>query len=140
MIDEIYGGRIRVRVCGILQHEGKILLLNHQSINPDQDFWNCPGGGMEAGETLENALLREFLEETHLSVSIGQLLHHQEIIQGKLHAVELYFSVSACNFAASLGQDPEYNILTELRWFSADEIHQLPKAQCPEFLRHLCFK
>lgn len=140
MIEEIYGGRIRLRVCGLLQHRGKILLLNHRGVLPGQDFWNCPGGGMEEGETVHQTLIREFQEETHLSITVDSFYAMEEVRRGKLHAVELYFTVSALNFAATLGEDPEFNILSEMKWFSADDIHRLPGTQCPEFLRHVCFK
>jgi 8-oxo-dGTP diphosphatase len=138
MIQEMYGGRIRLRVCGILWNEEKILLLNHSGIGKDGIFWNCPGGGVEEGESIVQALTREFKEETKLEIQVQELYHWDEVIYGKLHGVELYFNVSASNFAAQLGKDPEGNILTELRWFTKEEIHQLPKGHCPPFLRGLC--
>lgn len=139
-MEELYGGRIRIRVCGILQREGKVLLVNHRGVLPGRDYWNCPGGGMERGESMTHTLRREFLEEANVEITPGPLYHWEEFRQGKLHAIELYFTVSALNFAARLGADPEYNILTELKWFSAADIHRLSDDQCPKFLRSLCLK
>ncbi len=54
----------------IFDDEGRILLGHRR----DVDWWNLPGGGMEAGETVDEALCREVREETGLEVEIGQLV------------------------------------------------------------------
>lgn len=54
----------------IFDDEGRILLGRRR----DVDWWNLPGGGMEAGETVDEALRREAREETGLEVEVGQLV------------------------------------------------------------------
>src|SRR6266487_7072061 len=54
----------------IFDDEGRILLGHRRDVN----WWNLPGGGMEAGETVDEALLREVYEETRLEVEVGQLV------------------------------------------------------------------
>ena len=54
----------------IFDDEGRILLGHRR----DVDWWNLPGGGMEAGETVDEALCREVREETGLDVAVGQLV------------------------------------------------------------------
>lgn len=53
-------------VKGILFHEGEILLIMRR----DCPVWVLPGGGIEPHETPEEAIVREFEEETGLTVSI----------------------------------------------------------------------
>lgn len=140
LVDEIYCGKIRLRVCGILQNQDKVLLLNHKFLNPENIFWNFPGGGLEPGETIEECLKREFLEETNLSIQIHELIYVNQFIHDKLHAIELYFRVSSSNFEAKLGFDPEINVLTDLKWFTKNQILQLPKSQLPNFITSIAFK
>ncbi|WP_367916218.1 NUDIX domain-containing protein [Leadbetterella sp. DM7] len=139
-IETIYGERVRLRVCGILRHRQRVLLLNHAMLNEDHIFWNFPGGGLEEGENIISALQREFREETHLEVAVHELVHIHQHIAGKLHGVELYFRVSAGDLHPRLGNDPEGNILTELRWFTENDLTQLKTGHCPGFLKEIAFR
>ena len=129
IIKEIYGNKIRVRVCGILKNEDKILLLNHIGINSENIFWNFPGGGIENKESIEECLKREFIEETGIEISIGQLFEIREFIKSPFHAIEFYFFVNSVSKDVILGSDPEHNILSEFRWFTKEEILLLPQNQ-----------
>jgi ADP-ribose pyrophosphatase YjhB (NUDIX family) len=52
-----------IGVFGIItDNEGRILLCHRR----DRDLWNLPGGGVEAGESPVDALVREIKEETGL--------------------------------------------------------------------------
>ncbi len=138
-ITTLYGDRVRLRVCGVLKYNDKVLLVNHSHLNIENQFWNFPGGGVEQGETIEDALIREFREETEIQIKIGNLLHLNEYIAGKLHAVELYFNVNASNLAAKLGQDPEFNIIKGVSWFNKEELSKIPTSHKPSFLSTLAF-
>jgi 8-oxo-dGTP diphosphatase len=52
---------------------GRLLLIKRRN-EPGAGLWSLPGGRIEPGETDEQALAREVLEETSLSVSVGRLL------------------------------------------------------------------
>lgn len=132
-IQELYGGRIRIRACGILIHDEKILLLNHSGLNSENIFWNTPGGGVEENETAEQAVVREFREEVGLDIHVERLVFLQEYINDSLHAIELYFEVSSLSKKAILGFDPELNILTDLDWKTFEEIKNLPYNQKSKF-------
>jgi 8-oxo-dGTP diphosphatase len=62
--------RFRVAVSALIFESGRVLLAHRRDI----DWWNLPGGGMETGETVDQALHREVLEETGLEVEIVQLV------------------------------------------------------------------
>ena len=52
----------RIRVSALLRREGRLLLCRHEK--PDRGaYWLLPGGGVEPGETLVQALHREIREE-----------------------------------------------------------------------------
>ena len=51
----------RIRVSAILRRERKVLLIRHEK--PGREYWLLPGGGVNAGESLVDALRRELAEE-----------------------------------------------------------------------------
>src|SRR5436853_2588161 len=62
--------RFRIAVSALIFDEGRVLLAHRSDI----DWWNLPGGGMEVGETVEEALQREVREETGLEVAVDRLV------------------------------------------------------------------
>ena len=64
----------RIRAVGIIVNNGKVLLMHR--VKHDKEYYVFPGGGVEEGETVEQALLREVNEETSLEVKIEKLLYH----------------------------------------------------------------
>jgi ADP-ribose pyrophosphatase YjhB (NUDIX family) len=59
-------------VTGVVIEDGRILLLNQDA---GARSWSLPGGKLEDGETLAEALAREMREETGLDVELGRLLY-----------------------------------------------------------------
>jgi len=60
----------RIAVSALIFEEGRVLLAHRRDI----DWWNLPGGGMEVGETVDEALCREVAEETGLEIEVEQLV------------------------------------------------------------------
>ena len=61
----------RIGVFALIFNHERHILLGHRR---DIDWWNLPGGGMEVGETVDEAICREVREETGLDVKVGQLV------------------------------------------------------------------
>ncbi len=58
----------RIRVSALLRWEGRILLCRHEK--PGKEYWLLPGGGVNSGESLVDALHRELLEEVGIDEEI----------------------------------------------------------------------
>lgn len=62
----------RIRAVAIVIKDSSILLMHR--INKDRgEYWTFIGGGVEEGETVEEAVLRELYEETSVKASINKL-------------------------------------------------------------------
>lgn len=127
-IAKIYGNRLRVRVCGLCWEGDSLLLVNH-SMSSGKGLWIPPGGGVEFGETLENALKREFLEETGLDIAPSQFAFGCEFIRQPLHSIELFFEVIRTGGSLKKGVDPELQIIQDVRFFSGNDFNALSNGE-----------
>lgn len=123
-INELYGNRTRVRVCGLCWRNEELLLVNHRL--PNGDFWAPPGGGLEFAEPVEVRLKKEFAEETGLLVEVGAFRFGCEFIAKPLHAIELFFEVTVAGGALEKGEDPEIPIIRDVRFMSFPQIAKMP--------------
>ena len=91
-------GKFKFRVCGILEHNGKYLILKMNQNN----FYCLPGGHAELFEDTEQAVLREMREELGYDVKINSLVAiNQNFFIGndgaKMHELGFYYIVNAVN-------------------------------------------
>jgi len=64
----------RIRSAGIIMNGEKVMLIHR--LNQGKEYYVFPGGGVEKGESPEEAASREIGEETSLKAKIGKLLYH----------------------------------------------------------------
>jgi 8-oxo-dGTP diphosphatase len=106
-------------VGGALFHNGKLLIAKRTD---ERKFWpglwEILGGRVEKGESDEEALKREFYEESKIKVKVLKQYHEFRYIYIDDDAVENDFIVSADNFHVVI--DPKEH--TEFRWISENEL------------------
>src|SRR3990172_3953051 len=79
---------MKSRVCGMLVSNNRILLVKHRKSG--DNYYVIPGGGVEAGESNEEGVVREFFEETGLVVKVEKLLFTR-----KGERMEYYYLVTS---------------------------------------------
>jgi 8-oxo-dGTP diphosphatase len=87
----------RIRVSALLRWEDRILLCRHEK--PGKEYWLLPGGGVNAGESLVEALHRELFEEVGIDeelplegpVAIADSIAPRRSLTAK-HVVHIVFS------------------------------------------------
>lgn len=113
---------VRVGVGILVLKDNKILLGKRNERNVlGGDSWTCPGGKLEFGENIVDAVKRETEEETGMKVNEIKLASVSNDIAYGNHFVTLGF---ICDNFEGQPKIMEPNKITEWRWFS---IKELPK-------------
>jgi len=121
-VTDSIAARPQVAVSAGIFRDGKILLTRRTN-DPKGVRWTFPGGRIESGETMAEALKREILEETGLTIEIAgsagvrEMLHAQS---GHGHFIILPFAVRWVSGEVALNDE-----LEEARWFDPDETRNL---------------
>jgi 8-oxo-dGTP diphosphatase len=112
----------RIRVSVIVIEEGKILLVRHEK--QGKTYWVLPGGGVDYGETVEQAAVRELKEETNLDIALEKLVFVDDFIpeDRHRHVVDVYFTAKVVGGKLELGAD---SIMREVRYFPIEELSDL---------------
>ena len=113
-----------VGVGAIIIQNGKILIVKRSS-EPGKDKWSVPGGLVELGETVEQAVVREVKEECGLDVEVDRLIDVVDSMtfdeNGKLkyHFVILDFFVKIKGGKLRPGDDAK-----EAIWVPLEEVEK----------------
>ncbi|GJM61102.1 NUDIX domain-containing protein [Persicobacter diffluens] len=130
-IVKTFGGKLRIRVSGLLIENDKCLMVEHHSINEAGNFWGPPGGGLNYAQSIDQALKQEFLEECGIEISVNRFLFFNEFLEPPLHAIELFYEVKKLSSNIRMGFDPELSadnqIIKKLDFLRLQQIQQLPK-------------
>jgi 8-oxo-dGTP diphosphatase len=107
-------------ICGVTgvvcDDNGNFLLLRHR-LWPAARPWGFPTGYADKGETHEDTIIREVLEETGLTVKVGRLL---KVRSGYRYRIEVYYEATLVGGFGGLSLDGKE--VLEARLFSADTL------------------
>ncbi len=135
--ERLYPRFPRVGVAGVVVQDNKVLVIK-RGTPPGKGEWNLPGGLVELGETLEEALKREIQEETGLKVSIeGFLLASDRIIRDASNRVRYHYVLLDYLCHVTGGTLSASSDAAEARWVALDEIHEM---DLPEPVREVLKK
>jgi 8-oxo-dGTP diphosphatase len=114
-----------VGVGAVIVEQNRVLLIRRGQ-PPLLGEWSLPGGVLECGETLREAVVREAREETGLVVEIGEMLGvYERVIRGdegrvRYHFVLIDFLCRPVGGDLKAGSDA-----ADVRWFTRDELPAL---------------
>lgn len=108
----------------VVRADGRVLLVRRGNA-PARGYWSVPGGRVEAGESDAEATAREVLEETALTVRVGDLAGtvERDAPDGSVYVINDYRCTPADDSAADLvvaGDDAD-----AVGWFTPEEVRRL---------------
>ena len=131
---EDYTGVTVVYFC----HDGKgNFLLNKRSINcrDEHGTWDPGGGGLEFGDTVENSLKKEIMEEYCTDVLEYEFLGYRDVHREnngkKTHWIALDFKVLIDRNKVANGEPHKFDAI---EWFILDKLPKPLHSQFPKFL------
>jgi 8-oxo-dGTP diphosphatase len=112
-------GRIVEVVGAVLVDDGRILAARRGPAMSQPDMWEFPGGKIEAGESPEQALRRELIEELGCTVEVGERL------ESTTHVYDFGVVTLTTYFCRLMAGVPEPTEHSELRWVAPEALGEL---------------
>lgn len=106
--------------AAVFRRGNQVLIARRPSKGLLGGLWEFPGGKMEPGETLPQALTREIKEELGVDINVGESL-------GEYKHAYTHFKVRLTAFACELdGSEPQPLEASEIRWVPVSDLQQFP--------------
>ena len=118
--------KINVRACGVCLREGEVLLHRVEG----DSFYGLIGGRVKAGETSEQAIIREYKEELNIEITVKSLAwiaeNFFEFNGNQFHEFNFGFVIET-EFYHELEKKVAYSQSKriEFKWFKLDEINTM---------------
>ena len=115
----------QVAVGAVVFKDDKVLMVK-RSNPPAKGMWAVPGGKINPGETMQQALIREIKEETGLDIEVREIVYVFDVIQYddndhiSFHYVIIDFSCELQGGKLKAGDDA-----LEVRWVSKKDLNQM---------------
>ncbi len=110
---------VRLVAVGLILRGNTVLICQRRPDQPMALQWEFPGGKIEPGETAEQALHRELMEELRIDAEIGPQITHIRHTYRHGGAVDLqFFAVN--RFSGEIGE----HIFHDVRWVTLEELPQ----------------
>jgi 8-oxo-dGTP pyrophosphatase MutT (NUDIX family) len=120
----------RVSAYLLIIHEHKLLVIKNRT----EKLFDIVGGGIEFGETIEEALQREAMEEAGAKIQLGALLH-AEVDWFYHRTKQQYYQTMQLFYLSALGGElvePTEADIEAVYWVSAGELAQFPMPRTVE--------
>lgn len=107
-------------VGGVVQDDGGRLLVVRRGNPPARGRWTLPGGKVERGERLADAVRRELSEETGLDVDVGDPVGVTEVVAEDRHYVIVDLWATVIGGELRAGDDA-----AEVRWMGRRDLEEV---------------
>lgn len=110
-------------VGGVVINADGLLLVVQRRNEPARGLWSLPGGRMEPGESAEQAVAREVLEETGLVIQVSREVGsvQRDAPDGGVYDIRDFLAFDATGAAPCAGDDA-----LDARYVTVDELRALP--------------
>ncbi len=113
-------------IAGIIEKDGLIFIAKRVNVGQMGGRWEFPGGKIEIGETQEQALHREFLEEFNCDITVIQPVCSAQFEHNGTVRNLFAWHVSFCD------DSPVFTLSehTETAWVPVEKIQELADMHC----------
>lgn len=120
---------MKKRVRAIIFDGDNIILIKR--VKMDDEYWVFPGGLVEEGETVKDALKRECQEELGIKIRVGKLLVKRDLDLYEDKQMEYFYYCEKSGGELGSGEGPEFSEYKDKGWGTHEPV-SLPKEEIKE--------
>jgi 8-oxo-dGTP diphosphatase len=112
----------RLSAGAVVIEGGRILLVQHGRAVHRQEFLVAPGGGVEGGESIKDAVIRETKEETGLDVTPAKILFIEDMISSRKRVIKFWLLCSVVGGQLGRGLEAAQEGIVESGWYRREDL------------------